>query len=130
MNPIDVIKWPWKRVEELWKSCARRQRRHIKLDAMTRGLDIYGVGGSPNGNAPIAISHHDPEAITSTLRRLDKWPEAPFSQGIPKTYYASADVGERAPTDKDNWDVPEQEVNALAMWMPGAFQVVKGDRTD
>lgn len=38
----------------------------------------------------------------------------------PRTWYEKPDHWDRQPTDKDDWDIPEGEVDRLAMLFPGS----------
>lgn len=115
LSPFEVARWPWKKFESVWQSFEKRQRRKVKVEALLRGVDPFGGAGG--------ATMPGPQPVASPIRQYGDWEEAVARK--PKTWYEAEDHGLRQPNDKDNWDIPEMEVNRLALTFPGMV-VVKG----
>jgi hypothetical protein len=95
------------KVEELWRSYSKRERRRWKMELLTRGVaagaDLEGTDAA--------------EGATGSGGRNGEF------ERRPRPYYAPTDVGMRPAQDGDDWDVPESEVNRLAMLFPEAIKI-------
>lgn len=116
-TPFEVLRWPWVKHREVWKSFEKRSRRRFKLDALLRGADPLSGASAALGGAASA-----PRATTDHPVYQD-WESAVSRK--PQTWYESPDHGERQPTDKDNWDIPDGELMRLSMAFPGMVQIRK-----
>jgi hypothetical protein len=92
------------KLEVLWQSFSKRQRRRFKLEALLRGADPFSGGVQIAGSA-------GPEASAVTIGRSRDWEEA--SRRKPPDRLG------RQPTDADNWDLGDRDLMNLATSFPG-----------
>lgn len=104
MSPLVVLRLPWVKVEELWRSYEKRRRRTMKYEASLQGADI----SSPPGAAD-HLAKFDAQRARVTGAEF----EAPTERLFDEMPDRGVDIGE----------VPENGVNKLKMLFPTSVEI-------
>lgn len=105
MNPLAVLRLPWVKVEELWRSYEKRRRRTMKYEASLQGADL--------SNSPPGAADHLAKFDAQRARVSNAEFEAPTERLFEQMPDRGTNVGE----------LPENDVNKLKMLFPTGVEI-------